>query len=70
MSNLSGVLTLDREDMTETEKKLFLKDLKWVLEEYFELSGEVGLELTRDKNGFLGCVLFSARRIKTIKTPN
>ena len=70
MSNLGNVLTLDREEMTETEKKLFIKDLKWVLEEYFELSGEVSLELTRDNGGFLGCVLFSSRRIKNLKTPN
>lgn len=70
MSNSGNVLALDREDMTETEKKLFLKDLKWVLEEYFELSGEVSCDITRDKGGFLGCVLFSARRIKNLKTPN
>lgn len=70
MSDVNAVLSLDRDEMTDTEKRLFLKDLKWVLEEYFELNGDVGLELTRDKAGFICCVLFSARRIKTVKTPN
>ncbi len=69
MSNISSVLTLDKDEMTEVEKRLFLKDLKRVLEEYFELGGEVSLDLTRDEGGFLACVLFPARRIKTVKSP-
>lgn len=69
MTATNRILALDREDMSETERALFLKDLKRLTEEYFESDGEATLEVTRTDGGFLVCVLFTARRIKSLKTP-
>lgn len=69
MNNLTASLSLDREDMSDFARQLFLKDIKKVLDEYFECNDSAGLEITRSKDGFLVCVLFSARRVKTVKTP-
>lgn len=69
MTSTSTILSLDREDMSETERALFLKDLKRLTDEYFESDGETTLEVTRTDGGFLVCVLFTARRIKSIKSP-
>ena len=66
---VNAILSLDREDMTDLERELFLKDLKRVAEEYFELNGEPTLEVTRENDGFLVCILVTARRIKSIKKP-
>ena len=63
------VLSLDREEMSELEKELFLKDLKRVTDEYFETDGKASIEVTRSDNGFLVCVLLTARRIKSVKKP-
>ncbi|MCH5143292.1 MAG: hypothetical protein J1G07_06260 [Clostridiales bacterium] len=69
MNNLTASLSLDREDMSEFARQLFLKDIKRVIEEYFECDEAANLEITRSEEGFLVCVLFSARRIKTVKNP-
>ena len=69
MNNLSTTLSLDREDMSDFARQLFLKDIKRVLEEYFECDETATLEITRSENGFLVCVLFSARRVKSVKNP-
>lgn len=69
MNNVTASLSLDREDMSEFARQLFLKDVKKVLEEYFECDGAASLEITRSKEGFLVCVLFSARRVKSVKAP-
>lgn len=66
---VNRILSLDREDMTDLERELFLKDLKRVADEYFETNGETTLEVTRADEGFLVCVLFTARRIKSVKKP-
>ncbi|MDE6598032.1 MAG: hypothetical protein K2K60_05290 [Clostridia bacterium] len=63
------ILSLDREEMSELEKELFLKDLKRVTDEYFETEGKASIEVTRSDNGFLVCVLLTARRIKSVKKP-
>ncbi len=65
----SRIISLDREDMSDTERGLFLKDLKRVTDEYFESDGNAALEITRSEEGFLVCVLITARRIKTLKKP-
>lgn len=62
-------IILERDDMSDFERGLFLKDLKKVTEEYFEPNGSPSLEITRTKEGFLVCVIFSARRIKSVKKP-
>ncbi|MDE5721955.1 MAG: hypothetical protein K2I30_04350 [Clostridia bacterium] len=67
--SLSRIISLDREDMSDLERELFLKDLKRVTDEYFESNGAATLEVTRADDGFLICVLMSARRIKSFKKP-
>lgn len=62
-------IILERDDMSDFERGLFLKDLKKVTDEYFEADGATSLEVTRTEEGFLVCVIFSARRIKTVKRP-
>ena len=69
INTANRILSLDREDMSDFERELFLKDLKTVTDEYFERDGEPSLELTRTEDGFLVCVLLSARRIKNLKRP-
>lgn len=66
----SNVILLDRDDMSDFERGLFLKDVHTVNEEYFECNGNPSIEITRTEEGFLVCVLFSARRIKSVKRPN
>lgn len=68
--NTVKLLALDREDMTDLERELFLKDLKAVTSEYFESDGTTDLEVTRTESGFLVCIIFAAHRIKTIRRPN
>ena len=69
MNNMSASLSLDREDMSEFARQLFLKDTMRVIQEYFECDGAASLEITRSEDGFLVCVLFSARRVKSVKNP-
>lgn len=69
MNSVTRLISLDREDMTDLEKQLFLKDLKGVTDEYFERDGQLDVELTKSENGFIVCVIFNARRIKTIRRP-
>lgn len=69
MTDVNRVLSLDRDEMSEIERELFLKDLKRVTDEYFESDKKADLEITRVDGGFLVCVLFTARRIKSIKKP-
>lgn len=67
--SVNKLLSLDREDMTDLERELFLKDLKKVTDEYFESDGEPSLEVTRSEGGFVVCLLVTARRIKNVKRP-
>lgn len=67
MNGVNKILALDREDMSDFERELFLKDLKNVTDEYFESDDNASLEVTRSENGFLVCVIFTARRVKSLK---
>ncbi len=67
--NAVKLLSLDRNGITDLEKEMFLKDLSRVTDEYFETEGETALEVTRTEKGFVVCVVFSARRIKTVMRP-
>lgn len=67
--SVNRLLSLDREEMTDLERELFLKDLSRVTDEYFELEGEPSLEITRAEGGFTVCLIATARRIKNIKRP-
>ena len=64
----STTILLDRDDMSEFERQLYLRDLKKVNEEYFECE-DSALEITRTEECFLVCVIFNASRIKTLKRP-
>lgn len=69
MNSANKIISLDRDEMSDFERTLFLKDIKPVADEYFESEGDANLEITRTENGFLVCILFSARRIKSVKRP-
>lgn len=60
-------IVFERDDMSDFERGLFLKDIKRVVDEYFETDESPSLEITRTKEGFLVCVIFSTRRIKSVK---
>lgn len=65
----SNSILLDRDDMSDFERGLYLKDMHGVNEEYFECNNSPSLEITRTDEGFLVCVIFTARRIKSLKHP-
>ncbi|MDE5943186.1 MAG: hypothetical protein K2H30_03145 [Clostridia bacterium] len=67
--NLTAMISLDRDDMSDYDRELFLSDLKRVTDEYFETEGKASVEVTRTDEGFLICVLITARRIKSVKSP-
>ena len=69
MTGVNKILALDREDMSDFERELFLKDLRKVCDEYFESDDTATLEVTRSDDGFLVCVIFTARRVKSLKKP-
>ena len=66
---MNRILSLDRDDMSDFERELFLSDIKKVTDEYFESDGNASLEISRVDEGFLICMLMSARRIKNVKKP-
>ena len=66
MNGVNRLLSLDREDMSDFERELFLNDMKRVYDEYFEVDSDPSLEITRAENGFIICVLLTARRIKNV----
>ena len=66
---LNRILSLDRDDMSDFERELFLSDIKKVTDEYFEIDGNSSLEITRTDEGFLICMFMTARRIKNVKKP-
>ena len=68
-ADLKRMLSLDRDDMSDFERELFLSDVKKVTDEYFESDGNASLEITRADDGFLICLLMSAWRIKNVKKP-
>lgn len=68
-AELNRILSLDRDDMSDFERELFLSDIKKVTDEYFESNDNPSMEITRTDEGFLICILSSARRIKNVKKP-
>ncbi len=69
MTTAENIISFDRDEMSQHDKRLFLKDLQTVLDEYFECEDDSTVEITRTEKGFLVCVLFSSRRIKNVKHP-
>ena len=68
-SEMNRMLSLDRDDMSDFERELFLSDIKKITDEYFESYGNSSLEITRTDEGFLICMFMTARRIKNVKKP-
>ncbi len=62
----NGLVYLERETLSETEKTLFLNDFAAFAGEYFECDGQAEIDLTRTDEGFSVCILFNARRIKKV----
>ena len=60
--------TFERQIMSETERSLLRRDLMRVAAEYFETEDGV-IDVTATENGYSVCFVFSARRIKAIRTP-
>lgn len=69
MNAVTKLISLDRDDMSELDRQLYLNDMLRVNGEYFECDGAPTLEVTRAEDGFLVCVIFTARRIKSVKRP-
>lgn len=65
--NIAENIVFDREEMTDGEKQLFLRDFKKVCDEYFESDGKPDLNVTHTTDGFSVCIIFFARRIKRFK---
>ena len=66
---INRIISLDRDELSDIERELFLADFSKILKEYFECDGEPTLEITRTDEGFLLCLFATARRIKNIKKP-
>lgn len=60
--------TFERQVMGETERGLLRRDLMRVAEEYFETEDGV-VDVTATENGYSVCLVFTARRIKSMRTP-
>lgn len=66
---MSENAVLEREQMTDEEKQLFLVDLKTVCGDYFEADAKYSMDVTPTENGFSVCIIFDAARIKKFKKP-
>lgn len=67
--SVNNILSLERDEMSDIVRELFLRDLKRIVDEYFESDGLASLEVTRSEEGFIVCTLFTARRIKNMRSP-
>jgi hypothetical protein len=67
---ITKLISLDRDEMPDVEREVFIGDIKKVFGEYFECNNDISLQITRSKEGFIVCILFSAARIKYVKQMN
>ena len=65
----NNIAKLEKDNMPEAMRKLFVRDLMKVAEEYFETEEGAEVDITRSPDGFSVCVLFRARRIKKMWSP-
>lgn len=65
----NGNIRLEREALSEAERKLFLRDITRVVDEYFERDGEAELSITATQGGCSVCILIKARRVKKMRSP-
>lgn len=66
--NVNKLLALERQGMTEKDKEMFLHDLQTVINEYMESDKNATIDVARTENGFSICILFTAHRIKNVRT--
>lgn len=66
---MKGLILPEQEEMTEEERELFISDIKSVCGEYFEADGKYSFDLIKVENGFSGCIVFDARRVRKFKKP-
>ena len=64
-----SVSVLERQEMSDEEKEVFICDLKSVCREYFETGEKFSVDVTETEKGYSVCVLFDALRIKNFKKP-
>lgn len=58
----------ERQVMGEAERVLLKRDLMRVAAEYFD-ADEGAVDVTATENGYSVCFVFSARRIKSMRSP-
>lgn len=65
----NGIVQFDREEISDSERALIARDIMGVAAEYFETNGAADLVITRTSDGLSVSVLFKARRIKKVRSP-
>ena len=65
----NAAFELEREAMSSAERELLKRDLNRVIDEYFERDEGTDIEVTKTRNGYSVRVLFKARRIKKMRSP-
>ena len=65
----NAAFELEREAMSSAERELLKRDLNRVIDEYFERDDGTDIDVTKTRNGYSVCVLFKARRIKKMHSP-
>ena len=55
--------------MTDSEKELFIEDLKSVCSEYFEGDGKYSVDVVSLEKGLSVCVVFDAVRVRNFRKP-
>ncbi len=61
---LHNILEADKEELNGASKQAAIAHFKRVADEYFEIDGELGLDMIRGKNGSEVTVKFRIHRVK------
>lgn len=61
---------MNPEDMNENQKQLFIQDLKAVCGEYFDEDSKYSVDIAPCEKGLSVCIVFSAVRVRKLRTPN
>lgn len=57
------------QEMSESEKELFIEDLKSVCSEYFDGDGKYSVDVASCEKGLSVCVVFDAARVRNFRKP-
>ncbi len=68
--NLLNLITLDRDNISQGQRDLLLRDLSEVIDEHLERTSRIVLDITKTEKGFSVCILLEASRIRESKKPN